>query len=75
MDKVLDSPTSALTSLNEGVCAIASEKYTKYVRRTSTVEYAGRSRDHSLNLNESFSYLNMKVADRLGYHLMPSQRM
>lgn len=54
---VLVSPTIALTSLNEGVWAIAREKYTKYVRRTRIMEYAGRSNDHSLLLYESFFFL------------------
>ena len=72
--KLFDSPTIALTSLNDGVWAIASEKYTKYVRRTRTMEYAGRSRDHSLLLYEQYFFFG-NVSHRLGYHLTPSQRI
>lgn len=63
-----------LTSLNEGVWAIASEKYTKYVRRTRMMEYAGRSNDHSLLFSyEPFYLFSMMGAYRLGYHFTPSQ--
>ena len=72
---VLDSPTIALTSLNEGVCVIAREKYTKYVRRTRTMEYAGSSSDHSLRLYQYLFFLDGRITHRLGYHFTPSQRM